>query len=621
MDLYKQIESLEKNITTQSLASCEKMLAQWYAEKSNLDFRLLKLLANLKFYYESTDAEHSFRNEMISAICKTLRRTADYDMNIRDYPDRVAKWNKDIFAKCDVLRTEEKLPVEENSDKPLDMTIYMVTYNQLELTKLCLDSIFQNTDDVSYELYLIDNGSSDGTYEYFKNDKRIKLIRLQENTGLLLALHIFYEAGLDNGKFWMYMNNDVVVAPRWASNMLTCIKSDPKIASVMPATNRSGAYLSLQAPMSLYDLESVQQFGERFNNSNSKLWQDWVMCYGFTILFRPSFRHKMGYYEDCFYFPFYYSDADITISQTRAGYRTVQARDTYVHHFDGGHTTRQSKRDALAIGEKHFYERYGFFPTDFEQETLPHTVALGFSAGAAAGWASLSHSPGVNPASKVLFLGRSRFHALMQLKSINNVMGNNVQYYAADTMQNVDFKQLDDDVSFEKLDSWYDISTVFEGESFDAIIWIDDIARLRNPGKFLECVCSRLNLNGKLYLQTENIGCLLILNYSIFTKRNSPRDAVRLRKNNILSINETIALIKKAGFTIDMVEEIYFHENYTYVELETIGNYRRLLKGKSDDDYERNMLMPARTIVARKPGIIDTKNTLEAVLYARKAGW
>lgn len=46
-------------------------------------------------------------------------------------------------------------------------SIILVTYNQLEFTKLCVESIERHTVE-PYELIVVDNGSTDGTVEYAK---------------------------------------------------------------------------------------------------------------------------------------------------------------------------------------------------------------------------------------------------------------------------------------------------------------------------------------------------------------------------------------------------------------------------------------------------------------------
>ena len=609
MELFHQIKTLSDTSSVEErlrvALKCHQAMDDWYATQREPDYRLTKLLKNLIFYLETPQTEIAFRNEILEAIAKTLLRTADYDINIRPYPERVRERNENAIRLCEELCDEEKLPIEEISEKPYEMTIFMATYNQLELTKLCLDSIFKNTSDVSYELYLIDNGSSDGTYEHFKNDNRVKLIRLEENTGLLLALHIFFESDLDNGKFWMYMNNDVVATPRWASNMLKCVKSDPKIASVLPTTNRAAPFVCIHPPFGLYDVDDVQSFGERYNVSNPNMWQDWLIYYGFVLLARPSVRRKFSYYEDCFYFPFYYSDGDIVLSQIKAGYRAVQARDTYVHHFDGGHTVLQNRRAMLAVGEKRFFEKYGFFPTDIERD-------LQLMAAAAS-------AIGATTATRVLFLGPSRSHPIMRLQNLSKVIDSkNIRYFAADTMEQLKLEQYGENVAFEQMGSWYDVDLIFESEVFDAVIYQDDVMKLRNPAKFLSALHKRLSTNGRLYLVSENLGCLLAMNYILMSQRESPRDSVRVRKNSIASMNELVALLNETGFSIESIEDVFYNETFTYANLDTIDNYRCLVKSSEIADFERNIRIPLRNIIARKKSRVNVENTLEQLLYKKK---
>lgn len=50
-----------------------------------------------------------------------------------------------------------------------EVTIIVLAYNRLEKTKRCVEIVLENTAGIDYELALIDNGSNDGTLEYFKS--------------------------------------------------------------------------------------------------------------------------------------------------------------------------------------------------------------------------------------------------------------------------------------------------------------------------------------------------------------------------------------------------------------------------------------------------------------------
>lgn len=63
----------------------------------------------------------------------------------------------------------------------MNVSIVLVNYNTLRITKECIDSIVNNTVDISYEIILVDNASSDGSIEYFSKDERIKFIESGSN--------------------------------------------------------------------------------------------------------------------------------------------------------------------------------------------------------------------------------------------------------------------------------------------------------------------------------------------------------------------------------------------------------------------------------------------------------
>ena len=52
----------------------------------------------------------------------------------------------------------------------VDVSIILVNYNTKELTKQCIDSLFEYTNGINFEIILVDNASSDGSIEYFSKD-------------------------------------------------------------------------------------------------------------------------------------------------------------------------------------------------------------------------------------------------------------------------------------------------------------------------------------------------------------------------------------------------------------------------------------------------------------------
>lgn len=45
----------------------------------------------------------------------------------------------------------------------MDVSVIIVNYKTKELTHNCIDSVFQNTNDIEFEVILVDNNSRDGS--------------------------------------------------------------------------------------------------------------------------------------------------------------------------------------------------------------------------------------------------------------------------------------------------------------------------------------------------------------------------------------------------------------------------------------------------------------------------
>ena len=53
--------------------------------------------------------------------------------------------------------------------KNLDVSIILVSYNTLEYTRNCLKSIYEKTQNINFDVWVVDNNSSDNTCEMIKN--------------------------------------------------------------------------------------------------------------------------------------------------------------------------------------------------------------------------------------------------------------------------------------------------------------------------------------------------------------------------------------------------------------------------------------------------------------------
>ena len=91
----------------------------------------------------------------------------------------------------------------------VQVSIIIVNYNTKQLTINCINSIFKKTSDITFEIILVDNASTDGSVDFFSKDERIIFISNSENVGFGRANNI----GLTQakGKYLLFLNSDTIL--------------------------------------------------------------------------------------------------------------------------------------------------------------------------------------------------------------------------------------------------------------------------------------------------------------------------------------------------------------------------------------------------------------------------
>ena len=88
----------------------------------------------------------------------------------------------------------------------MDVSIIIVNYNTKNLTINCLSSIYEQTKDISFEIIVSDNGSTDGSIEMIKsNFTKVIVIENKENLGFGKANNRGLKVA--TGKYIFYLNN------------------------------------------------------------------------------------------------------------------------------------------------------------------------------------------------------------------------------------------------------------------------------------------------------------------------------------------------------------------------------------------------------------------------------
>lgn len=247
---------------------------------------------------------------------------------------------KEVRQMIKFLTGEEILKsLEEwrNAKKEKKMTsiIIPVRYSP-SLTQVCIDSILLYTTD--YELIVVQEGEDEKITKLLSN-----YVRYTEKYGKILGRGQVrfiqnikpkgYAGALNDGMkiaqgdYFCFMNNDTVVTPNWLDEMLKAFE-DKEVGLVSPTFWGTG------------DRQSVDwNTGEQFDSVI-----DPFALIGVCYLIPRAVMDKVGKFDEVSFkgkgLQHGGEDLDMTYRMSKAGYKMIIARRSFIYHY-GGASTRE----------------------------------------------------------------------------------------------------------------------------------------------------------------------------------------------------------------------------------------------------------------------------------------
>jgi GT2 family glycosyltransferase len=240
------------------------------------------------------------------------------------------------------------------------VSIIVVSYNNLDYTRLCLDSIYAKTTYPSFEVVVVDNASSDGTQDYLRQfagrHPNFKFLLNENNEGFARANNLGVEVA--SGDYVLFLNNDTIVSPGWLSRLIYYLR-DPEIGMVGPVTNSSGNESRINVDYRVID--EIDAFAENYTRAHDGKSFDIRMLALFCVAVRRSTIEAVGNLDERFGIGTF-EDDDYSMRIRALSLRIVCAEDVYIHHWGGASFSRLNRDDYQRIfteNRQKFEEKWG----------------------------------------------------------------------------------------------------------------------------------------------------------------------------------------------------------------------------------------------------------------------
>ena len=231
------------------------------------------------------------------------------------------------------------------------ISIVIVTHNNRELNRLCLESLFARTEWPNLEVLVVDNGSSDGTPELLADlairHPNLRAIALSENRGFPAACNLGLARAA--GAFLVLLNNDTVVTRGWLTALHRHLAQNPRLGLVGPVTNAIANEAKVDVGYS--NLGELPAWAADWVRAHDSETTPLPMLAFFCVALRRETYEAVGLLDERFGLGLF-EDGDYNRRTRAKGWEVLCARDAFVHHWQNASFRRLGRDAYFALYEE-----------------------------------------------------------------------------------------------------------------------------------------------------------------------------------------------------------------------------------------------------------------------------
>jgi GT2 family glycosyltransferase len=251
----------------------------------------------------------------------------------------------------------------------MKLSIVILCWNDLAVIGDCLRSIYEGTHSTEFEVIVSDNGSTDGSIEFIReNYPQVHLIENGRNLRFAKGNNVGFR--VSQGEYVLILNPDTIIHDGALDQMVAFAEKHPEAGALScRVVNLDGSYQEHVRPlptirsewMSAFHLGSLAFISGWFNpgvyvgwNGDGERTVGWLA--GCFILMKASLLKQLGGFDEQFFY--YYEDTDLCRRVWETGFSVLYNPGISIVHLKG-HSTK--KRFPLGFELDKHVTRYRYF--------------------------------------------------------------------------------------------------------------------------------------------------------------------------------------------------------------------------------------------------------------------
>ena len=497
-------------------------------EEEPLDYRGY-LLMGVLLEGENTDQAY-LTYENADYLCRRAKR--EKGMPQEEFDTATAF----LHEKLEALRNKDDFHVNPPS-------FIILSWNTLDLTRKCLESIRTTCNMDRCEVVIVDNNSNDGSKEWLRQQKDIVFVDNDYNAGFPGGCNLgFHAASTDHDM--LLLNSDTELTENALYTLRMALYSDRRNGMAGGYSNVNYLNRIPKKVPAIPDESRYYQYGKMVNLPRKNHVENVSVLFAFYVIVRRDVFDRVGEWDELFN-PGNYDDHDYSYRVLKAGYRNVLCWNSFIIH----RAHRTFKKNALphskimSVNFEKFREKWEFAP-DYYSDAHLDMISM------------IEHSE--NNQFRALFVGCGCGEA------VNRITFEFPQSEARGIEKRRDIADMGAVMGNVICGDPETMELPCEEDGYNYIFLANTLEQAENPELVLEKVKKCLAPGGKIIcnipnaLNAENVRAMLMGNfqYGVVGVRN------RLNRH-FFTYSDMVRLFDKAGYRVEYVLNLVFREMRT----------------------------------------------------------